>query len=368
MVTNHRKHIALGPEASYSNEKAAYFIPERDGRGNNHATASHEKGFDVLAAEVLRSKEGPARLDALLAKLGIEKEKYLKWKRGVELQQDGETLLDAKLGDKRAMAKIVAKNIGLVNKVASRRVDAAKTLEMEDLRQEGMLGLLRAAELFDFEKEIRFSTYAILSIERKIDRAIEKSGIIALPSYIQQKIKKASKANFMLRTDTGEPSFEELAKKLGIEQSALESFFLLRRDILSLDYKKQEGKDSVVASIAEEGPGVEQQYIHKESTEKLRKDLEIAMRLLNEREACAIRMRFFMPYPNPKNEFEKGANAVIENAIHRIAPPTSGERLDVDLMPLEKIGAYLHVSRERARQLIARASSKLRAPLREYSG
>ncbi len=365
MVINYRKHSAQGLEASDPNVKVVDFIAKRDGRGNGHATASLDKSFDALAAVVL-SKAGTAELDALLAESGIEKERYCKWKRGVKLQIDGETLLKAKLGDEKAMEKVLDDNMGLVRRVTWSMKGATKNLELEDLIQEGSLGLLRAVVLFDFERETRFSTYAMYWIRRNIERAIENSSIIRLPSYVHQSIEKMNKANSILRADKGKPAFEELEEKTSMTQSKIEDLLSLKRDIVSLDVKNECGKDPIVDSIAAQGPGVEQQYIYKESNEKFRKDLENAMLMLDAREVCAVRMRSFMRYPNPKNDFEKGANEVIENVMRRIELLEHVKNPDMKLMPMEEIGAYLHITRERARQIISKAYKKLKPPLQEY--
>jgi RNA polymerase primary sigma factor len=141
----------------------------------------------------------------------------------------------ARVGDARARARLIEKNLKLVVAVAKKY--RGMGLPFEDLIQEGNLGLMRAAERFDPEMGNHFSTYAIWWIRQAIGRAVEDKGrAIRLPAYAQEKVRKAARTRNELSAQFGrEPADEEVAERLGWTVGEVRALSRLLLDVFSLD-------------------------------------------------------------------------------------------------------------------------------------
>jgi len=138
-------------------------------------------------------------------------------------------------GDKAAKHKLIEANMRLVINIA--KTYRNRAIPLEDLIQEGAIGLMQAAERFDPEKGFRFSTYATHWIRQAIGRAIDnKSKAIRLPAHISQSLRKIEKERQRLLREYGqEPTTEQLAAVMGLTPKKLMTLMQSSQDLLSLD-------------------------------------------------------------------------------------------------------------------------------------
>jgi RNA polymerase primary sigma factor len=139
-------------------------------------------------------------------------------------------------GDKEAKDRMVTSNLRLVVSIA-RRYQGVSELTLLDLIQEGMFGLIRAAEKFDWRRGFRFSTYATLWIRQAIGRAADERGrTIRLPINVAQRERKVANAERDLNTQLGRPpTLEEVAEKAGLDAAQVEEIREVARKVTSLE-------------------------------------------------------------------------------------------------------------------------------------
>jgi len=269
-----------------------------------------------LAHELRRARRATKKFVGLEAEAGVPRAKLLELTRAVE---------DAQSRMTQEKNRFIEHNLKLVVAIAKDYRNLG--LSFPDLIQEGNLGLIRAVEKFDHRRGFKFSTYAVWWIRQALVRAIQNhSRTIRLPSHVHDRLQRSQRVRAELTGKLGrEPTPAELAPELGTEAGALEALDLLSREAISLESSvagTEKRLEDFVADPTSSAPD------HGLDNERMRSGVGYLIGALTAREQLILRLRYGL----------------------------GGEEEHT----LEQIGQSLGLSRERVRQLEARALKKLR--------
>jgi len=193
-------------------------------------------------------------------------------------------------GDLAAKKRLIESNMRLVINIA--KTYRNRSIALEDLIQEGAIGLMQASERFDPDKGFRFSTYATHWIRQAIGRAIDnKSKAIRLPAHVSQSLRKVEKERLRLARDLGyDPSPEQLASAMGISAKKLITLMQSSQELLSLDMAVGDGGGMTLGGLIRDTTHVDPETMVID--QELIRELQRILDELNDREQRVMRMRF----------------------------------------------------------------------------
>ena len=294
------------------------------------------KAFDGLFSDMELSKETDAA-DAVAtndnAAMDDPVKVYLKEIGRVPLLSNDEELNLAERisnNDPEAKKKLTEANLRHVVSIAKRYV--GRGMHFLDLIQEGNMGLIKAVDKFDYTKGFKFSTYATWWIRQAITRAIaDQARTIRIPVHMVETINKVKKANSQLLHQNGkEPTPEEIAEFLDMPAEKVREILRVSQEPVSLETPIGEEEDSHLGDFIPDDEALAP--ADAASMSLLKEQLDEVLKTLTPREAKVLSLRFGLKDGNPKT--------------------------------LEEVGREFNVTRERIRQIEAKALRKLRHPSR----
>jgi RNA polymerase primary sigma factor len=270
----------------------------------------------TIAATMRRARRGTRKLHQLELVAGLSKASLLDRTEAVEAAQERMTSVKN---------RFIEHNLKLVVAIAKDYRNLG--LSFPDLIQEGNLGLIRAVEKFDHRRGFKFSTYAVWWIRQALVRAIQNhSRTIRLPSHVHDRLQRSQRVRAELTGKLGrDPTTGELAPALGTDVDALESLDRLSREAISLESSVAGTEKRLEEFVADPGGETPDSDI---DSDRMRTGVGALISSLTPREQLILRLRYGL----------------------------GGEEEHT----LEQIGQWLGLSRERVRQLEARALKKLR--------
>lgn len=205
------------------------------------------------------------------------------------LEEEQSLTRRAREGDVLARQKLVESNMRLVINIA--RTFHSRAVPLEDLIQEGAIGLMQAIQRFDPDKGFRFSTYATHWVRQAIGRAIDnKAKAIRLPAHIVQTLRKVERLKAEMTDELGrEPSLDTIARECGLDPLRLQAMMASAQEVLSLDMKVGEAENSTLGSLIRAGGSAdpEGRMMHSEFLEELGEIVQS----LDEREKRILALR-----------------------------------------------------------------------------
>lgn len=234
----------------------------------------------------------------------------------------------AQSGGVAARERLIESNMRLVINIAKNYRN--KAIPLEDLIQDGAIGLMHAVERFDPSLGYRFSTYATHWIRQAIGRAIDnKAKAIRLPAHISQTLRKIERAKAkVLREQGREASSEQIAQELGISSKRLMTLLQASQDLLSLDMTIGDGDNTALGSLIQDVSSLDPETAVIDA--EVLEELHAVMMQLNDREQRVMMYRLKIAEPKPGASFR------------------------------DELSQEFQVSRERVRQIEVQAIKKLR--------
>ncbi len=299
-------------------------IVSEEGLGEETSDSDEIDSPDKILEELSNSKD---------VKISDPVRMYLKEIGRINLLSSDEEFEYARLaeeGDEYAKKMLAESNLRLVVSIAKRYV--GRGMLFLDLIQEGNIGLMKAVEKFDPSKGYKFSTYATWWIRQAITRAIaDQARTIRIPVHMVETINKLARVQRQLTQELNrEPTEEEIAKKIGLSVEKVREVYKISQDPVSLETPIGEEDDSHLGDfIKDERTMSPEEYA---TIEMLKEELSGVLLTLTEREEKVLRLRFGLD--------------------------------DGQCRTLEEVGQVFNVTRERIRQIEAKALRKLRHPSR----
>jgi len=341
-----KKLVALAKKLHYlTNEEILALVPDPENyvpEIDNVFDYLFDKGVDVFdkveSKEVLETEAkkltGVDLMAILSQKSTVDSVRmYLKEIGKIDLlvfEDEIRLAKEIEKGSQKAREVLITSNLRLVVSIAKKYI--GRGLTFLDLVQEGNQGLMRAVEKFDWRRGFKFSTYATWWIRQAITRAIaDQAKTIRIPVHMVETINKVYKATRALTQKLGhEPTIEQIAERVEVSVEKVEEIYRISQDTTSLATPVGDDEDSFLGDFIEDT--TQPSPYEETSRDLLRESIEQVLDSLDEREAKVLSFRFGLLGETPKT--------------------------------LEEVGRIFDVTRERIRQIEAKALRKLRHPSR----